>query len=218
MPTLSKYLLGKSRFSAIPDPWQACPEIDPRFNRGRNWRPTRSIFITDHMYWLSLESPRPKLGADLLVTFYTGYALFQNGIIYTLNKVQSKMAGTNQKTKIIAVLDDLFFSSKIKEAVQSLDLHLEFIKNTNGLIPKLKSEKPSLIIFDLNSKACNPLESIKEIKSLPDLNNIPILGYLSHIQTDLKDEAAKAGCDLVLPRSKFSKDLKEIITRYSIQR
>ena len=128
------------------------------------------------------------------------------------------MAGTNQYPKIIVVLDDLFFSSKIKEAAKSLDLNLEFTKNTNGLIQKLKSEKPSLIIFDLNSKACNPLESIKEIKSLPGLNNIPILGYLSHIQTDLKDEAVKAGCDLVLPRSKFSKDLKEILTKYLTQK
>jgi len=124
------------------------------------------------------------------------------------------MGGMNQRTKIIAVLDDLFFTSKIKEAAKSLNSDLEFIKNTNGLIQKLKSEKPSLIIFDLNSKVCNPLETIKELKSLPDLKDIPILGYLSHIQTDLKDEAAKAGCDLVLPRSKFSKDLREILLKY----
>ena len=128
------------------------------------------------------------------------------------------MGGTNQRTKIIAVLDDLFFTSKIKEAAKSLNSDLEFTKNTNGLIQKLKSEKPSLIIFDLNSKACNPLETIKELKSSSYLKDIPVLGYLSHVQTDLKDEADKAGCDLVLPRSKFSKDLKEIITKYSIQR
>ena len=128
------------------------------------------------------------------------------------------MGGTNQRTKIIAVLDDLFFTSKIKEAAKSLNSDLEFTKNTNGLIQKLKSEKPSLIIFDLNSKACNPLETIKELKSSSYLKDITVLGYLSHVQTDLKDEADKAGCDLVLPRSKFSKDLKEIITKYSIQR
>src|SRR3989304_2598566 len=124
------------------------------------------------------------------------------------------MGGTDQRTKIIAVLDDLFFTSKIKEAAKSLNSDLEFIKNTNGLIQKLKSEKPSLIIFDLNSKACNPFETIKELKSSPDLKDIPVLGYLSHVQTDLKDEADKTGCDLVLPRSKFSKDLREILLKY----
>lgn len=128
------------------------------------------------------------------------------------------MAGTNQYPKIIVVLDDLFFFSKIKEAVKSLELDLEFLKNTNGLIQKLKSEKPSLIIFDLNSKATSPLVTIKDIKSSPELKNIPILGYLSHVQTELKNEAAKAGCDLVLPRSRFSKDLKDILTKYSVQR
>ncbi|HLE25868.1 MAG TPA: response regulator [Thermodesulfobacteriota bacterium] len=125
------------------------------------------------------------------------------------------MGGTNQRTKIIAVLDDLFFSSKIKEATSNLELDLKFIKNTNGLIQKLKFEKPSLIIFDLNSKVCNPLETIKELKSSPDLKDIPILGYLSHVQTDLQNEALKAGCDHVLPRSKFSKDLREILAKYS---
>jgi len=124
------------------------------------------------------------------------------------------MGGMNQRTKIIAVLDDLFFTSKIKEAAKSLNSDLEFIKNTNGLIQKLKSEKPSLIIFDLNSKACNPFETIKELKSSPDLKDIPVLGYLSHVQTDLKNEADKTGCDLVLPRSKFSKDLREILLKY----
>ncbi len=124
------------------------------------------------------------------------------------------MVGTNQKPKIIAVLEDLFFSSKIKEAAESLNLNLEFVRNTNKLIQKLESEKPPLIIFDLNSQACNPLETIRELKSSPDLKDIPILGYFSHVQTELKDEAVKAGCDLILARSKFSKELKEILTGY----
>jgi CheY-like chemotaxis protein len=125
------------------------------------------------------------------------------------------MSKANPENKIIAVMDDLFFSSKIREAAKPLGLNIEFIKNTDGLIEKLESQKPSLLIFDLNSKACNPAETIKNLKSSPVLKDIPILGYLSHVQTELKEEADKAGCDIVIPRSKFSKDLKEILTRYS---
>ena len=125
------------------------------------------------------------------------------------------MNEANSKDKIIAVVDDLFFASKMREAAKPLGLNIEFIKNPEGLIEKLKSQKPSLIIFDLNSKICNPNEIIKNLKSSPTLKDIPVLGYLSHVQTELKEEADKAGCDLVLPRSKFSKDLKEILMRYS---
>jgi PleD family two-component response regulator len=127
------------------------------------------------------------------------------------------MAKINHTPKIIAVLDDLIFSSKIREAAKPLHLELELIKNPNGLSQKIKSEKPSLLIFDLNSKSCNPLQIIKDLKSSSDLKDIPILGYLSHVQTELKEEAAKAGCDLVLPRSRFSRELREILMRYSIK-
>lgn len=125
------------------------------------------------------------------------------------------MAKINQNTKIIAVLDDLIFSSKIREAAKPLSVDLELIKSPNGLSQKIKSEKPSLLIFDLNSKSCNPLETIKDLKSSPELKDIPILGYLSHVQTELKDAAVEAGCDLVLPRSRFSRELREILMRYS---
>jgi PleD family two-component response regulator len=121
----------------------------------------------------------------------------------------------NPNNKIIAVLDDLFFSSKIREAAKPLGLNIEFVKNTDGLIEKLKSQKPSLLIFDLNSKICDSTEIIKNLKLSPTLKDIPVLGYLSHVQTELKEEADKAGCDLVLPRSKFSKDLKEILMKFS---
>lgn len=128
------------------------------------------------------------------------------------------MENDRLKKKIIAVLDDLFFSSKIREAAKALDLDLEFVKNPDGLKEKILSETPSLIIFDLNSKAGNPLENIKNIKSAGELKQVPVIGFLSHVQTELKEEADRAGCDVVIPRSKFSKNLREILTKYSAPR
>jgi PleD family two-component response regulator len=122
----------------------------------------------------------------------------------------------NHRKKIIAVLDDLFFSSKIREAAKTLDIDLEFVRNADGFKEKISSEKPSLIIFDLNSRAGSPLEIIKTIKSTSELKEIPVIGFLSHVQTELKEEADRAGCDLILPRSRFSKDLREILRKYSI--
>lgn len=128
------------------------------------------------------------------------------------------MENDRLKKKIIAVLDDLFFSSKIREAAKALDLDLEFVKNPDGLKEKILSETPSLIVFDLNSKAGNPLENIKNIKSAGELKQVPVIGFLSHVQTELKEEADRAGCDVVIPRSKFSKNLREILTKYSAPR
>jgi PleD family two-component response regulator len=122
----------------------------------------------------------------------------------------------NHRKKILAVLDDLFFSSKIREAAKTLDIDLEFVKNPDGFKEKISSEKPSLIIFDLNSRAGSPLEIIKSIKSSSELKEIPVIGFLSHVQIELKKEADRAGCDLVIPRSRFSIDLREILRKYSV--
>ncbi len=125
------------------------------------------------------------------------------------------MAEVKQNHRILCILDDLFFYSKINEAAKPLGLDLEFIKTPNGLRDKLALEKPSVIVLDLNSKSCSPLQIIKDLKSSPQLKDIPIIGYLSHVQTELKEEAAKSGCDLVLPRSRFSRELREILMKYS---
>jgi PleD family two-component response regulator len=125
------------------------------------------------------------------------------------------METENRKKKVIAVLDDLFFSSKIREAAKTLDIDLEFVKKPDGFRDKISTEKPSLIIFDLNSRAGSPVEIIKKIKSTNELKHIPVIGFLSHVQIELKKEADRAGCDLVIPRSRFSNDLREILRKYS---
>ena len=126
------------------------------------------------------------------------------------------MGNDYQKKKIVAVLDDLFFSSKIREAAKTLEIDLEFVKSPDGFKEKILSARPSLIIVDLNSRAGNPLEIIKSIKSTGELKQIPVIGFLSHVQIELKKEADKAGCDLVIPRSRFSRDLREILRKYSV--
>lgn len=119
--------------------------------------------------------------------------------------------------RIIALVDDLLFSSRVREAARGLDLTLEFVRSQEGLAEMLNTKKPSLIILDLDSKSGSPLQMIRDIKSSADLKDIPILGYLSHVKRELKEEAIRAGCDLVLPRSRFARDLREILNRFVVQ-
>lgn len=122
----------------------------------------------------------------------------------------------NENEKYAAVLtDDIFFSSKIKEAAKSNGLSVEFIKSPGGLIERLTSRTPSLIILDLNCRKLEPVRLIGEIKSSPSLKEITIVGYLPHVDTELKRSAAESGCDLVLPRSRFAREAGEILKRFA---
>lgn len=125
------------------------------------------------------------------------------------------MPDRNNEKYIVAVTEDLFFSSKIRQAAGASGITADFIKATDGLIDKLTSHTPSLLIVDLSSKKLDALGLIREIKAAPLLKKIPVLGYLPHVETELRDRAAQAGCDIVLPRSRFSKEMREILARFT---
>jgi|SRR5215469_18960691 len=116
--------------------------------------------------------------------------------------------------RVLAVVNDLFFSVKLSEAAKRNGLALEFVKESKLVLEKAH-EKPSLIIFDLNFDAVQPLDLITELKSKPLTKGISLIGYLSHVQVDLKQQAQAAGCDMVMARSAFSQNLPQIFKRHS---
>ena len=116
-----------------------------------------------------------------------------------------------QKT-VIAVVNDIFFSAKINEAAKRAEVKLEYVTSGSILLEKAKTN-PALIIFDLNFDAARPVELIAQIKADAALKDLKLLGYLSHVQEDLRRRALEAGCDEVLPRSAFSMNLPQILSR-----
>jgi hypothetical protein len=119
-------------------------------------------------------------------------------------------------SRIFAFVDDLFFQAKIQETARKLNVKVEFVKTDKDLNEKMKEngeEKPSLIIFDLNSVSAKPLILIPKLKSKLK-KGTSIIGFLSHVQGDLKQKAHEVGCDMVLPRSAFSQNLPQLLRRH----
>jgi DNA-binding NarL/FixJ family response regulator len=119
-------------------------------------------------------------------------------------------------SRIFAFVDDLFFLAKIQETARKMNVKVEFVKTDKDLTAKLKQngeEKPSLIIFDLNNANAKPLVLIPKLKSKLK-KGTSIIGFLSHVQGDLKQKAHEVGCDMVLPRSAFSQNLPNLLRRH----
>ncbi len=111
-------------------------------------------------------------------------------------------------------MSDLFFSVKINDAAKRAGLSVEFIKDHDEVLAKAKAH-PTLIIFDLNFESVDPLGVIAKLKSTAELKNISLIGFLSHVQGELKQKAHETGCDMVLARSAFSQNLAQILKRHS---
>ena len=122
-------------------------------------------------------------------------------------------------SRIFAFVDDLFFLAKIQETARKMNVKVEFVKTDKDLLERMKQngeEIPSLLIFDLNNANAKPLTAIPRLKAKLK-KGTSIIGFLSHVQGDLKQKAHEAGCDMVLPRSAFSQNLPQLLRRHGAQ-
>ena len=117
---------------------------------------------------------------------------------------------TDDKEPVAILVDDMFFAAKINNAASACGRTVDRIKSREQL-EGLAGNPPSLIIVDLNSDRLDPLEAIRFLKTSAELGRVPVVGFVSHVQTELIREAQTAGCDYVLPRSAFTQLLTDIV-------
>jgi DNA-binding NarL/FixJ family response regulator len=112
---------------------------------------------------------------------------------------------------VLAAVDDLLFSSKIRATAKAAGVELTFARSPQEILEQARTQKPSLVIFDLNSGKTDPVATIAALKADPALATIRTLAFASHVHTDLIASARKAGADQVLPRSAFAANLAELL-------
>ena len=112
--------------------------------------------------------------------------------------------------RVVVLVDDMFFTAKINGAAAESGRTIERVK-TGEQLEALAANPPALVIIDLNSDRLDPIEAIRFLKSREELTAVPIVSFVSHVQTDLIRAAQAAGCDYVLPRSAFTQRLHQIV-------
>jgi hypothetical protein len=129
-------------------------------------------------------------------------------------------AADDSPARIYCFIDDLFFIAKIQETARKLGIKVSFVKNEKDTVADMlalpEEERPTLIVFDLNNANAKPLTLIPKLKTKLK-RATSIVGFLSHLQGELKAKAIEAGCDTVMPRSAFSQTLPNLLRRYGIE-
>ncbi len=123
-------------------------------------------------------------------------------------------------THIYFFIEDLFITAKVQETARKLGVKVAFVKNDKESIAQLTAgednDRPSLIVFDLNNASAKPMTLMPKLKAKLK-KSVSIIGFLSHLQGDLKAKAMESGCDTVMPRAAFSQNLPNLLRRYGIE-
>lgn len=136
-----------------------------------------------------------------------------NGLQCVVNDPQEPLT-TNASTGDNAALlisQDLFFSSKVTSTAIELGFHVVVERNVVQAISRVAALKCRCLILDL---ATPGLRVADVISALPEANRPSVIAFGAHVLTARLQEAREAGCDDVMPRSKFSATLPEILKRY----
>lgn len=118
----------------------------------------------------------------------------------------------------IALIDDLFFLAKVRETAKHVGVTIETASTGTAFVSAALASPQALLLVDLNARQ-GAIEAVERLcganggagKPGGQSNPRRVIAFLSHVQTDLAERARAAGCQEVMPRSKFTQNLAEIL-------
>ena len=82
-----------------------------------------------------------------------------------------------------------------------------FVKGRTDCVERSRIVENALVVVDLNAAKMEPIELVREVKQA----GRRVIGFLSHVDTELREQAVEAGADRVLARSAFAQSLNRIL-------
>ena len=115
---------------------------------------------------------------------------------------------------VVALVDDLFFQAKMLETARQVGGKLKTVTTGDALLAAVHENNtqtsPSLLIVDLNARQ-GAIEALERLYAAGSQR--PVIAFLSHVQVELAERARAAGCQQVMPRSKFTQNLAAILSQ-----
>ncbi|MFO0950008.1 MAG: response regulator [Isosphaeraceae bacterium] len=108
---------------------------------------------------------------------------------------------------------DLIFTSKVTGTAQALGRRVIVAGNSALVSAMLGQWRPRVVFVDL---AAGDLASPSALTAYRQAAGpgVPFVAFGSHVDTAALDAARASGCDEVMPRSRFSAELPDLVRKY----
>jgi CheY-like chemotaxis protein len=110
---------------------------------------------------------------------------------------------------LVACVEDLFFRSKIDATARHLNVPVHFA-DLGGLPEACRKGDTAAVLLELSSNGA-PLEAVRKIRENEQTRELPVIGFLSHVDRELAEKAKTSGVTQVMPRSQFSETLPDLL-------
>ncbi len=119
-----------------------------------------------------------------------------------------------QNKKVLIAVNNMIFTSKIMTVLDGMDAEGIKAIRSDEIFTKAQELRPDLIIIDLNLNGIEAPSLINKLRSYGATKSIPIVCYSPHVMADQMKAALSAGATEVLPNSKMTSRMNQILGKY----
>ena len=105
----------------------------------------------------------------------------------------------------LLLADDFLFISRVQGHARALGFDVRSVRSVEALLAKASETKPACVLIDVHVAGARIAELVPALKAISPA--MTVVAYGSHVAADALRAAREAGCDLVMPNSKFVESL-----------
>jgi hypothetical protein len=102
--------------------------------------------------------------------------------------------------EVLALAPDLMFASRIEATLTAAGHRVKLVGSDPG---RAELERAEAVVVDLDRE---PPDSVTGF-------GVPVLGFYSHTDVEIRRRAEAAGVDLVVPRSRMAREMPQLVER-----
>jgi DNA-binding NarL/FixJ family response regulator len=118
--------------------------------------------------------------------------------------------------RVLALSADLLFGSRLQADLAAGGHELELIGDAEKLGERLddaQAPAASVLIADLTDDRLDGAAAIEGLRGDGRLAGVATIAFYSHVEADVRARAERAGCDLVVPRSRMARESAALVSR-----
>lgn len=117
----------------------------------------------------------------------------------------------DQGKTILVAITDIFFYTKVRDALLSKGYRLEKARVQQDIVEKASSTSPYAVILNMNDQVLDAFQALVALKADPRLQGIPTLAFANHEEVDTWNRAKTLGVTKIVSRNEFSARTKDLV-------
>jgi CheY-like chemotaxis protein len=115
---------------------------------------------------------------------------------------------------IIVLAGEVLFMEMIEKTAREESTDCLILNDEEAFWVALQEETPKVVFLETGFSSFDAPELVQKLKRNPSTRGIQVVVFGNSLRADLLQDAQEAGADLVLPKSAFREQVRELIRHY----